>query len=87
MIDKNCYFCDSTDVEPFAQYYTNCKKCSAIYVKMIVWDANCKHINSASPTVLRRPYYKMLEDHPAIIEIENKTQACSVCFKTCVSGG
>lgn len=85
--NEECAFCKQEITFGFAEHYTFCPNCSAIYINMICIKG-CDHINDDNDLIaIRPPWFKEIRENvPHAIEVSKK-QFCSKCKKVVILDG
>jgi hypothetical protein len=74
----SCIFCNSENVTRFAEHFTFCKDCSAIYTFPNI-VRGCEHtVGKHLPVVLRLPWYEI--DFPDMVLELNGQYYCTKCW-------
>ena len=93
-----CYFCGRGPVTRFAEHWTFCPCCAAIYTYMIIWKASCEHItpnytgdqpkNTAPVPVVRSDcWFKKDREAKIYIKYKSDKMVCSKCGDLCDADG
>ena len=86
--NDKCYFCNGHELIRFAEHWTFCPNCAAIYTRMVLNETNCEHINKSTPVVTNDCWFRKNREKKVYIKyLSFDDQSCSKCGKPCEADG
>lgn len=85
--EKSCYFCGHMHTVRFAEHWTFCPECAAIYTYMLLLETRCKHIKDSIPFVSHDCWFKKYRQAQTFIKYNDRGQVCSKCGEECYVDG